>query len=160
MAEIRNGKKPLSTKAPMPTIGLEDIFGNTLGIDPELAKEIKAQGLAMRFISGKKLAEMGGYHPFGWKPYKREGAKIDTTHSFLQGNAPDGLIHRGDCILAVRPIELNNKHKDYLKQEAKRVAAAATSKAHAAKLRELSRESGINAVVEDTYEDAGEEESN
>lgn len=153
-----NGRKPLSQKklARPAALSLEDIFGNSLGIDPELAATLKAKGLAWRFISYPQLQKMGGTHARGWKPYKPDSGKIDN-HTFQVGADPEGFIRRGELILAVRPIELNEKHKQYLAQEAARTKGFQASKVE--ELREMVRDvPGME--VHEGYEDPNEEEEN
>lgn len=149
-----NGKKPLSKKAPPTPTNLEDIFGNTLGIDPAVAKEIEAKGLVYRFISAPQLQKMGGYHPRGWKPYKQDRGTMDV-HSLQFGSDPDGFIRRGELILAVRPKDLNEKHKAVLKQKAARGRETQTT--HANELKEMIRGS-VGMQVHEGYEDPNEKE--
>jgi hypothetical protein len=144
--EIRNGKKPLAAKAaskPMP-ITMEDIFGNTLGLDPSIIKALKAKGLAYRFVSAAKLQQNAGYHERGWTPIKRKDIEgYGTLDTF--GADPEGYVRRGDLVLAVRPQALNDKHKAYIAQEANR--GNHSQKSQAKELREFVKNSGAEGIT-------------
>ncbi len=145
-------KKPISQRSKPVPVNMDDIFGNALGLDPELVESIASQGLAHRFVNAKKLIEMGGYHAKGWRPYKpgaAERAKLETQ-SLLFGSDPDGYVRRGDCILAVRPIELHNKHKAFLKQEVARTQN--TAKNAASQIKDFIRSNGLDMRVQEGAE--------
>jgi hypothetical protein len=156
-------KKPFSQRSKPTPVNMDDIFGNALGLDPELVASIKAKGLSHRFINARKLIDMGGYHPKGWRPYKpsaEERAKLEAQ-SLLFGSDPDGYIRRGDCILAVRTSELNDKHKAYLKQEAARTQN--TAKNAASQIRDFIKSNGLDMRVQEgaeVHEGFGEDEDN
>lgn len=145
-------KKPISARTKPTPVNMDDIFGNPLGLDPELVAAIQAKGFAHRFINAKKLIEMGGYHAKGWRPYKpstEERAKLESQ-SLLFGSDPDGYIRRGDCILAVRSKELNDKHKAYLKQEVARTQNVA--KNAASQIKDFIRSNGLDMRVQEGAE--------
>ena len=119
--EIKNGKKPLSAKPQPARLVLEDIFGNTLSLDPEIAKTIEGKGLSYRWISMRKWQEMGGSHDRAWRPIRRSECGNIGSNS-ISGEDPEGYIRRGDLVLAVRSRELNDKHKAYLRQESDRMS--------------------------------------
>lgn len=145
-------KKPLSQRGAPAPINLDDVFGNALGIPPEVAKEIESQGKVHRFINAKRLGDMGGYHPQGWVPYRASDTARGNMdgQALLFGNDPNGYIRRGDCILAVRPKELNEKHKAYLKRESVRTSNVA--KTAAASVREYIRANGLDMRVQEGAE--------
>lgn len=150
MSNINQGRKPIATKkvAKASQLSLDDVFGNNLALDKNIVEEIEKKGLVYRFVSKKTLTDMGGHHPRGWVPYKPES---NGTMGFLFGSSPDGYIHRGDLILAVRSAELNERHKLYLNQEARRKSVAPK---HAAKeLRSMIESSGAEVKVHEGYED-------
>lgn len=157
MSNLKNGKKPLSAK-PVPTpVAFEDVFGNELAIDPGLKAEIESQNLTYRWINYKQLKAMGGYHRFGYRPYKPKDESGDA-HTFKFGRSPEGYIQRDDLILAVRDKELTEKFKQYIDSENQRLAMGATDKAHREELREYNRSRGIKGYVEAGYEDPGEDD--
>lgn len=156
--EIKNGKKPISAKPKqMRPVTLDDVFGNPLTVNEDIANAIKAKGLEYRWISYTKYANMGGSHERAWRPIKRsECGSMDDT-SLLNGSDVDGYIRRGDLVLAVRRKEQGDQHRAILKQEASR--AKNVQKAHAEELRQFVKSQGINASISEGYddEDASEE---
>lgn len=155
--QIKNGQKPLSAKKQIrpARISLTDIFSDKLGLDPEIVSEIKAKGLAYRFIAVPHLQKNGGTHEYGWRPYKRECGTLDNVQAATLGSDPDGYIRRGDLVLAVRPQELHEKHRAWLKQEAEAASAVQENKFEEA--RDLVR--GTRSVkVHEGYADPGESE--
>lgn len=154
--ETRNGKKPLAAKAqakPTP-LNMDDIFGNTLGLDPAIREALKKKGLSYRFVSAAKLQMNAGYHIRAWRPIKLKDIEGYGTID-LFGSDPDGYVRRGDLVLAVRPIELNEKHKTLLAQEANR--AKGIQKRQADELRQHFKETGLDkagmSVIEGYEED-------
>lgn len=121
---IKNGKLPLSQKRNQVSINAEDIFDNALAVDPALVDLLKEKGYVCRYINAKRYSDMGGSHPSRWKPVpvsklKEWGyATISVSPDF--GSDADGYIRRAELVLAIRSIDLNEKHKAYLAQEADR----------------------------------------
>jgi hypothetical protein len=154
--EIKNGKKPIASKPKtMSPTSLDDIFGNTLAVSPEIARAIASKGNEYRWISFTKYTQMGNSHERAWRPVKRsECGMIDPT-SLQNGSDVDGYIRRGDLVLAVRPKELGDKHRSILKADANR--AKNVQKNHADELRQFVRQAGINAKISEGYENDGEE---
>lgn len=156
MSKLNAGRKPLSAKPrPSSYINEAEVFGNTFSLDSDLVSELDKKGLAYRFASSKAMLANQGYHPRGWKVYRREGAKSDDTmdtRSALFGNDPDGVVRRGDSILVVKPAEAHAKHRALLDQKASRLKSAA-GKRHAEELRETAREYGLRTQVSEGYED-------
>jgi hypothetical protein len=162
--EIKNGRKPIAAKAAAKPsrMNLDDIFGNTLGIDPEMQKIIEAKGFAIRFISASKLESNAGYHNRHWRPLPTSKLKewgydtLNTLDSFSFGSDPNGFIRRGDLVLAVRPKDLHEKHRAYLKQEAAR--GRGLQKKHAEELKSLVRDAGLDMKIHEGFEDEKSEE--
>jgi hypothetical protein len=158
MAEIvkRAGQKPLSSKPKTtPRLLLDDIFGNTLGVDPEIKKALDAKGFAIRWINAADLQAKAGYHPRGWRPVKLKecGTIPSNPQDFMYGSDPEGYIRRGELILGVRSKELNDKHKAYLEQAAAARAVTASSKAAAAELRKYASEAGVDMKIQEGFEE-------
>jgi len=145
---IVNGKKPLpsSKKA----LQHDDLFGNMLSISPDIQAELDAKGLVGRWVSASKLYAAGGYHPKGWVVYKSDSIKTE----FKFGNDPDGIIRRGDSVLAVKSKEKADQHREFLKQKAARQTN--TQAMAASELRSAMAKTGLNAKVYDGYD--GEDE--
>lgn len=158
MAEIRQGKRPVSQKRQRPApINPNDIFRDPIGLDDELKATIVSKGYAYRFINYKQFVDMGGTNTHYWTPVKRSklkewGYDMIDGNEFTSGSDVDGYIRRGDLVLAVRPKAIQEKHKAYLAQENARVADL--QGAHADELREIVRDSG--GRIHEGYEDEEE----
>lgn len=151
---IKDGKKPLSSKAKMAPITSADVFGNTLAIPPELQAELDAQGLEAHWLNAKVVYANQGYHPRGWKVYRRDPSKLSDTMglAFKFGNDPDGIIRRGDCILGVKTKEEHRRHKEYLEAKAQRGYNVNADKAQ--EMRSLLNSAGIKkASVLEGYDE-------
>lgn len=158
--QLKNGKKPLSSKPKRQSeyIREGDLFGNPLSIPPHIQEELKAKGLEGRFVDNKKLQDNYGYHDKGWTPYKKStptaSDTIDKSDTKI-GADPDGAFRRGSLILAVKPIEAAEKHRTLLKQKANRQKQH--TKARAAELRQMAKESFGNSEVFEGYEENDDE---
>jgi hypothetical protein len=106
-------KKPESTKKP---VEIPNFAKNVFDIDSALQKELDEAGLVPRWVNIKQMENFGGYHPKGWVPYKRKS--INETEK-LFGQSGDGFLRRGDLVLAVKKKEEVDKHRAYLRHEAK-----------------------------------------
>lgn len=144
MSKIVNGKKPLPTQKKQ--LQHDDLFGNMLSISPDIQAELDAKGLVGRWVSANKLYAAGGYHPKGWVVYKSDSVKSE----FKFGNDPDGIIRRGDSVLAVKSKEKADQHREFLKQKAARQTN--TQDRAAAEFRAEMRKSGLNAKVYDGFD--------
>lgn len=147
---VINGKKPLSQKRQVqaPQTDVTDLFGNPLTLDKEVMDALKAKNLAHRFINAAQLQSMGGYHQYGWRPIKAKDLYANMgTSDFMFGIDPEGYIRRGDLILAVRPQEVNEKHKAYLKQANEAVDVNMMQKKQRQAMRQIAREVGEEMKV-------------
>lgn len=150
--KLKDGKKPLSSK-PQPKVDTPDeLFSTATTLSPEMLKELADQGLKHRWGSYKQLKDMDGYHPRGWKVYRRpESAIIDRQDTGF-GQSPDGIVRRGDMILMVKPEENWRKHKEYLRNKARRYGKDA-EKANVERLRQLAREHNLDPNISEGYDD-------
>lgn len=154
--EIKNGKKPLSSKPTTgPKASLDAIFGNPFAIDPDMQRRADEKGLALRFISPARLQQMGGFHERGWRPVKRTELGYDNMGAEIQvfGADPNGYIIRQGMLLAARPKELNEAHKALLKQQAAQQSNALVQKRHAQQLRENVARRGVDVRIDEGYGD-------
>jgi hypothetical protein len=164
MSNIKNGKLPLSRKPGPSPVNYEDIFDNALSVDPKLIELLKAKGFSIRFINAKRYSDMGGSHPARWRPISMKELRslgYDTMSiiDFKDGSDPDGFIRRAELVLAVRPTDLNEKHKAYLRQEAERARVKNLSKTHADEARQRFGGKGSGIQVHDGYQHDYVEES-
>lgn len=123
---------------------------NKLKLSAELKKEIADQGLEYRFINKSRFAEAGNMHRGAWKPYNVKARDVIET---FQGIDPEGVITRGDLILAVRPKAIGTKFRQRLLEKNARYASF--NKAKAEELRDMARKAGISdeVTIHEGYED-------
>jgi hypothetical protein len=148
---IINGKKPLSTK-PKPSLQLgEEAFGlaNTLSLTEEIKNELTSKGYEWRFVNAKQMYANQGYHKNGWVVYKRDKKSND---GILFGNDPEGIIRRGDSILAVKPKQQAELHREFLSQKAARAAGSDRERANDLRQMVKERSNGALSVTEDSDE--------
>ena len=69
----------------------------------------------------------------------------------LLGPNPDGIIRRGDCLLAVRSNEYSEQHRAWLRQKTKNQSRIKEAKAD--ELRAKVRESGTAVEVTEGYDE-------
>lgn len=121
-----------------------------LAISEELKKEITSKGLEYRWISYRHYVENGNFHKHSWAVYKPE--KKDSDQGFYLGNNPDGIIRRGDCILAVRPKELCEQHREDLADRANRQKYG-HKKAMANELRQMAKDGRLDTKIDEESSD-------
>lgn len=115
----KKGKKPLSTRKSN-SVSYDKIFGNVLSIPEAVQKVMEEQGLEGRFIDRVQYSDQSNFHRRGWKAFKYNEYVNIEGKSLLDGIGPDGVVRRGSLILAVRPIEVGNQHRQLLKNRAGR----------------------------------------
>ena len=152
MSNIKGNKVPVSQKRVVKEepINISDVFQNDLDLDPSLVQELKEKNLAYRFINAAQYGKTGS-HRARWIPYKRE-----TKSVTLFGSDPDGFVRRGDLILAVKPIEAAQKHRQLLDQRAK--AQAGINSQHAEQMRQFAKESGVKTHISEGYGEGGDDQ--
>lgn len=148
MSKTINGKKPISSKPTANFDEFDDPFGNPLQLPQAVKDKFKAQGFELRFINIKEVNKLGGYHKRAWVPYSKDRFDTIDLSEFHWGGSPDGKVIRGDLVLAVRPIELGDKHRAYLKQKADRLSQS--EKQSAAELRKIA---AGRAVIHEGYDE-------
>lgn len=115
---------------------------NMLSLPTELKQELMSQDLDWRFISALQFREKGNIHHNQWRPYNVTEKK---PYARMQGVTAEGVLQRGDLILAVRPKKLSSMYKAKLAE--KNRAYSGYNKAKADELRDLARESGIDKAT-------------
>lgn len=148
--KIINGKVALSTKSGPSLKETDDIFGNALAIGDQLKEDLRKQGLVGRWVNAKKLAEFGGYHPKQWRVYTNKESGTIMGAASLSGTDPNGVIRRGDCVLAVKTAEQVAAHKAHLQAKADKYKNFKKQKA--AELRQFAKENNIKTVIDDEDE--------
>ncbi len=146
--------KPNSTKKPVSVPNhSEEIFDSSFAVPPEIKAEIKEKGLACRWVNGTSLQKSFGFNKNRWVPFKSEKAKAVTS---MFGGDPEGYVRRGDLILAVKPKELQDKHRAYLADKlagSKGVLKKKTSE----DMRQIAEEHGVKAKFDNSYDENDDE---
>lgn len=112
---------------------------NLLVISEELKQEIKDQGLEFRFINASQFREKGNSHHNQWRPYN---VKSKAPLELMKGITPEGVLLRGDLVLAVRPKRLGDEYRRRL--DDKRQVYKGFNRAKADEMRALSREHKVD----------------
>jgi hypothetical protein len=135
-----------------PIVNFDDVFGNQLTIPEEVEAEMKRKGWEPHWLDAKSLHVNQGYHPKGWKVYRRDtqalgtaGTRTIDSQEFRYGSDPDGVIRRGTLILGYKTSEEVTKHRAYLKQRADRQSNVQATQAK--ELRKMVRDSGLASTV-------------
>ena len=113
------------------------------GLDPELKKELDDQGLYPRFVNFREVERYGGYHPKGWRIYKRKNA-VKTDSDWVYGRDPNGYVRRGDDILAVKTKEDAAKHLAFRDQKAEAARVTHLMRKHKEEQRRAFLEAGMD----------------
>ena len=145
---IINGKHAVSTKSDNPEQDFKFSFGNLLDVPANIRAELKAQGLACRWIN-KAAFINNGSHASHWVPYQTK----NTGNTFGFGVSPEGHIQRADLILGVRPLQMHNAHKSFLDERNLRMKGY-----NAQAIKELKQQVGDKKGVKITSGDAFEGE--
>lgn len=115
MSNLKDGKVAISDRDKYRQLSLDT--GSVLSVPAVLTKAFEEAGLASKWVSKAKLASNGGFHPNHWIPYQISAAqKAEFPKSYI-GNIVTEFLERGDLILAVKPIEMQQKHKAELKRK-------------------------------------------
>lgn len=151
---MKDGKAPLKSKDVADTSSsLADMYMNPLKVDENLKSELKSKGLEYRFINLKTYQDMG-FHRAHWRPYKRESSAPQDSGFAADG---EGYMRRGDLVLAVKPKEHADLHRNQLRLKAKLQSNPNTVRA--AELKQMMQSAGISGKVHEGFEDDGESES-
>lgn len=147
---LNKGRKPLSERQAPKLPTFDDMFGSAFDIPKEVKSELESKGLEGRWVSLKSLGANHGYHPRGWRAYKAESLKASNL-DFLAGQSPDGYLHRGTLILAVRSKEVCDQHRAVNKARIKQ--AKDLEKDQADRLRHKAAAIGLDTMVVEGHDD-------
>ncbi|MCA9327951.1 hypothetical protein KDA14_05470 [Candidatus Saccharibacteria bacterium] len=142
-------KKPVKKDPEIQGFSYDEFYTNDLALSPALKDHLKSLDLDWRFINRLQFRERG-YHRSHWQPFKLENADSMTA---ITGVDAEGMVVRGDLVLATRPKALGDRHRDFLKQ--RRARYNGYNKEKARELRDSIREAGLgaHAKVYEGYED-------
>jgi len=124
--KLIGGKKPLSEKKNFgPQFEELSFDGSDLHLPNKFMGELKRLGFEFRFIHSGEYRNAQNTHRRGWKVFKRSdfqenGSDIMDYGFGLDGFSPAGTVERKEMVLAIRPIEHGDKHRQYLKDKADR----------------------------------------
>lgn len=156
MAELKNGKMPISSKGEQDELASYrdgiNIGGSTLDVDPVLKAYLDKKGFVFRWINAKRYKEDGGFNKNGWRALRMESIpeEVRTSVGLTFGTSAEGYLTRNDLVLGIRTVEKNAQHKQLLKQRADLANGDTkfTEKKHA-----LKEALGNAGVVHTGYED-------
>ncbi len=111
----KGGKVALSSKGKGAS---EMSAGNSSAFDvPENVKaELRAKGLAARWIDMAQLKSKGGYHKSGWTPMSFDCLKGANKANPFMDAAMDGFLVRNGSVLAVNTQEVIDAKSYQLRQ--------------------------------------------
>lgn len=127
----------------------EEFVNNTLSLPDTLKQDLMAKGLSWRFINAAQFREKGNIHRTRWTPYKVENA----TELGISNLTVEGMIRRGDLILATRPKSTSENYKKMI--EARNKALSGYNGEAARDMRKMAREYSVgeHTKVYEGYEE-------
>lgn len=145
MNQLKDGKKHISQKREKQAMSYNQ--GSRLDVPEELQKELREQGLVWRWVNAPNLIRDQGFNKNHWKPYKIDYDKLGLSEFFRRS---DGFLTRGDTILAVRPVGMNEAHKEQLAQMANSLKGTVSNRGQD-EINQMMKAAGIkNRVSEDS----------
>ena len=114
-AKMKDGKIAISDREKYRALSIET--GDMLSVPPTLRADFEAAGLACKWVSKNKIARHGGYHPTNWIPYEISNEQKSKLSNAFLGKIVSSCLERGDLILAVKPVELQDKHKHNIRRK-------------------------------------------
>lgn len=142
-------KKPLSSRKSAP-VSMPDFFQNKLAIPPDVRADLEAKNEEGRWINYSKFVSDGNSHDKGWKVYK--ATRREGQDALVHGTHPDGIIRRGDSVLACRSKLHSQQHRTWLKQKADRQVGT-FKKQSAEELRQMAKDAQVDAAIVEGYEE-------
>lgn len=98
-----------------------NIFGaGMLDVADHYLQEAAAAKLELRWVSAKEMKENHGQHRRRWVVYKFKSKPDYGTmdkERFAFDVDPEGIVRRGDMVLAARPIEWGDQHREMLAEK-------------------------------------------
>lgn len=133
-----------------------NIFGaNQLEVHQDYLDEAADLNCECRWVSAKTLKENFGEHQRGWAAYKfksRPACGTMKPEDFAFGHdAEKGVVRRGDMVLAIRPIEMGDQHREMLAERRNRYKSY--RKAKIDELKAIAQESGGRMTIDDREDD-------
>jgi hypothetical protein len=118
-----------------------------LAIDPVVLEDIKSKNLAYRWINAVKFKDMHGFDSRRWMPYKAEiGSNKNNAYGYADS---EGYIRRGDMLLAVQPMHINEARKTKIANRNKTLSSMQSKQA----AQELRNALGSSGKVIEGYDE-------
>ncbi len=147
-------KKPTQTPNRDPEIKFDrsQFFQNRLSLPKALTDKINSEGLDFRFVNANEFRRNGNVHQSYWRPYVLTSGAQELG---LTDVTAEGLIQRGDLILAVREKKITKAHKEFLADQNRMYSSASYNKEKAKEMRALAKSHGVSDETEihEGYED-------
>lgn len=119
----------------------DEFFNNRLTLPTEFKEDLKKMNLDFRFINAMEFRAKGNQHRSHWKPYR-----VPNPEKYaIDGLNSEGMIQRGDLLLAVRDKKISSAHKKFLNERNQRYQGH--NKAMAQELRKMARDAGVSDHV-------------
>lgn len=144
-----NVKKITKQDPAIQGLNYDEFYNNDLALSPALKDYLKSKDLDWRFVNRAQFRERG-YHRSHWQPFKLDKADAITE---MGGIDAEGMVVRGDLLLATRPKALGDRHREFLRQ--RRARYSTYNKEQADVLKQSAREAGVSGQVKvfEGYED-------
>lgn len=112
---LKSRKKPFAADT-------GNIFGsNRLEVPQVYMEEAQEMGCEVRWISAKELKEKHGHHDKKWIAWKfrtkLDDGILDSSRFAFGAGDSEGVVRRGDLVLAVRPVEVGDAHRQQLAEK-------------------------------------------
>lgn len=125
----------------------DSLENNKLLVPSSIVAELEAKNYEYRWLNAKEMVEKRGLHRTGWKVYKvtnPDKAKAKGDFDFNNGVDVDGYVRRGDLVLGIKPKELQDRHRQKLKERNKNQDISRLQSLQARELRERAKDGGIS----------------
>lgn len=124
--QVKGGRKPIATKSQTPNPYAGFFTRKLTDVPDHIKKEAEALGHELRWIDKKEFVEAGNMHRTYWVPFKpkarTEGAaESRDTMDLVFGNSPEGFIQRKGMVLASRPKQLGDAHREMIRERTARL---------------------------------------
>lgn len=143
---MKNGKISITKKKTF--LSAEDVFGVSNDIPSEVKQEFDKNGWVARWLSIKSLRFNNWLPKKNWKLYKLPNSR---PFNLKDGSDPDGMIRKGDLVLAYKTQDEADLHRRYLDQQAQ--SQATYVKEAAEDMRYEAKSRGLKTKVEEEYDE-------
>lgn len=118
---------------------------NMLTLDPQIHSYLEEKGFAVRFINWGQYRANTNMHRSQWRPYEFSTDVRMASTSWAGTIDAEGLIRRGDLVLAVRPQKMHDEHRSQIEALNKQYRQFEEKKA--SDFKDFARERGVKTEV-------------